>query len=311
MNLMLKQYIVAILLGVITGMSVASPLLQLPNMPVVSKTIAHGNYLSNLVDTAFDIYHNPFGYSQEYTDAESGMQYLRVRYYNPVIKQFVSRDTVNLFNLYAYVNGNPIMKVDPSGHYSFRVVLTGIIRFFESGWQKLKNLFKRSPKINNNYGDRIPNMDLDDSSMPKAIFKHRSQGVSFETKTAYHNDFLSTAGYSEKFSKYLENQGYKFSTWSPNKNTSTQKIITKEFQAARFAIAGNKIIRDSTYNYTAKEIYQHFFAPKLKIFNYDAKYLSEKEMERYFNSMEGYNTVVDSVESAMRNQPMLFSKFFR
>ncbi|WNE40180.1 MAG: hypothetical protein GBAus27B_000247 [Mycoplasmataceae bacterium] len=58
---------------------------------------------------------NPFKYTKEYYDEESGLIYLRARYYNPKIKRFNSRDKSDLINRYNYVNGNPIMNIDPSG----------------------------------------------------------------------------------------------------------------------------------------------------------------------------------------------------
>ena len=61
---------------------------------------------------------NPFRYTREYTDTESGLVYLRARYYNSGIERFITRDSYPLFNRYAYASGNPIMFIDPSGHVS-------------------------------------------------------------------------------------------------------------------------------------------------------------------------------------------------
>ncbi len=65
---------------------------------------------------SLSIQDDPFGYSDQYTDSESGLQYLQVRYYNPVIMRFTEMDTTPLLNRYAYANENPIMDDDPSGH---------------------------------------------------------------------------------------------------------------------------------------------------------------------------------------------------
>lgn len=59
----------------------------------------------------------PFQYAGQYTDPESGLQYLRARYYDPATKQFISRDHAVTMSRtpYAYAGGNPINAVDPSG----------------------------------------------------------------------------------------------------------------------------------------------------------------------------------------------------
>jgi len=59
---------------------------------------------------------NPFKYSGYYSDAESGLYYLKARYYSPELMRFINRDTYDLSNRYAYCNGDPISSTDPSGH---------------------------------------------------------------------------------------------------------------------------------------------------------------------------------------------------
>ena len=58
----------------------------------------------------------PFGYSGEYRDAESGLIYLRNRYYDPETGRFITEDPVkDGTNWYVYAANNPIMFVDPWG----------------------------------------------------------------------------------------------------------------------------------------------------------------------------------------------------
>ena len=59
---------------------------------------------------------NPIRYSGEYYDAESGLIYLRNRYYNPSVGRFINEDPIkDGLNWYAYCGGNPIAFFDPMG----------------------------------------------------------------------------------------------------------------------------------------------------------------------------------------------------
>jgi RHS repeat-associated protein len=60
---------------------------------------------------------NPFRFSGQYQDSESGLYYLRARYYDPATGQFLTNDpAVSATHApYRYVEGNPLNKVDPSG----------------------------------------------------------------------------------------------------------------------------------------------------------------------------------------------------
>ncbi len=63
---------------------------------------------------------NPFRFTGREWDAESGLYYLRARYYDPQLGRFISRDplaaaTPTGGNRYAYVNNNPLAYRDPTG----------------------------------------------------------------------------------------------------------------------------------------------------------------------------------------------------
>jgi RHS repeat-associated protein len=60
---------------------------------------------------------NPFRYAGQYTDAESGLIYMRARYYDQNTAQFLTRDPLvsTTREPYAYVADNPLNRTDPSG----------------------------------------------------------------------------------------------------------------------------------------------------------------------------------------------------
>ncbi len=56
-----------------------------------------------------------FLFTGEQRDADSGLYYLRARYYDPEIGRFLSRDPARGGHPYGYVANNPVRYVDPSG----------------------------------------------------------------------------------------------------------------------------------------------------------------------------------------------------
>lgn len=60
---------------------------------------------------------NPFGYAGQYTDQETGLQYLRARMYDPVTGQFLTKDPLGAQTgqPYAYAGNDPANYADPTG----------------------------------------------------------------------------------------------------------------------------------------------------------------------------------------------------
>ncbi|WP_328699973.1 RHS repeat-associated core domain-containing protein, partial [Chengkuizengella marina] len=85
-----------------------------------------GNVLSQISHET-KTFDNPFQYTGEIYDEESGLIYLRARYYDPSMGRFITEDTYEgtinnplSLNLYTYVENNPLIYADPSGHNAER-----------------------------------------------------------------------------------------------------------------------------------------------------------------------------------------------
>ncbi len=83
---------------------------------------------------------NPFGYAGEYTDAESGMQYLRARYYEPATGQFLTRDPIvaQTREPYSYASNNPTNLTDPTGLYGLPLIVTDTGTWWSATWERAR-----------------------------------------------------------------------------------------------------------------------------------------------------------------------------
>ncbi|ELS34813.1 MULTISPECIES: polymorphic toxin-type HINT domain-containing protein [Pseudanabaena] len=76
---------------------------------------------------------NSSQFAGEQRDSETGLDYLRARYYDPLIGRFVSKDAFGGFmddptsqNPYVYANNNPVKYTDPSGYFSVGELAAGL-----------------------------------------------------------------------------------------------------------------------------------------------------------------------------------------
>ena len=98
---------------------------------------------NEITDTAHIGNINPYRYRGYYFDTETGLYYLKSRYYDPETGRFISLDdisfadpdTINGLNLYAYCCNNPVMHIDPNGTIPFaNSVLETYLRTIKIGF---------------------------------------------------------------------------------------------------------------------------------------------------------------------------------
>jgi RHS repeat-associated protein len=104
------------------------------------------------------------GNMNQYTSRENdatGLLYYRARYYDPVLKRFISSDPIGLaggMNMYAYVEGDPVRFSDPEGlrpvtrgtYYPKGPAISGPPKMAENGgWASPRNLMNQFTNLPN------------------------------------------------------------------------------------------------------------------------------------------------------------------
>jgi len=171
---------------------------------------------------------NPYTYSNYYTDSESGNYYLNARYYDPTLGIFLTSDTYNLPNRYMYVNGNPVMGVDPTGHVNLTV----------DDW----NAFFDGENHNSNQQNIQKNPTLLGS---KTFVGKGDFGVVYEQK-----DDKGERWASKEYTPYpgydtFEGAKKQAEMW--NKYYSGRTLETRKLDVASWGRHKNVVVRDMTY----------------------------------------------------------------
>jgi RHS repeat-associated protein len=199
---------------------------------IVSSTgTVENNYsYDSFGNTALEVeqYHNAIRYSGEFFDKETGLYYLRARYYNPGLGRFISEDSYwgedknpLSANLYTYTENNPTRFIDPSGHNKTEVEkihrsITRTIDMIETRKEKLANLEVGSRKYN-----RLQN---EISNLKQDLLEYETQLSDLNDESDYYEiesekefleeniiDVSNDAGYWEEyiFNHYARKLRYK------------------------------------------------------------------------------------------------------
>jgi RHS repeat-associated protein len=85
---------------------------------------------------------NPFRFKGREWDEESGLYFLRTRYYDPEVGRFIQRDKIGLaggWNLYLYTQNNPVNFADPTGEIIPILIGIAVGAGIDLGIQLLQN----------------------------------------------------------------------------------------------------------------------------------------------------------------------------
>ncbi|QDH21607.1 RHS repeat-associated core domain-containing protein [Saccharibacillus brassicae] len=132
---------------------------------------------------------NPFGYSGEFWDEDTGLEYLRSRWYDPSIGRFIQEDTFEGYvnrpsslNPYTYVENNPLKYMDPTGTRTYLIHGTVFADTPDTGVRTWKPDFKTYLK--NMTGERVDTVGWTggNSTFARSAAATGGQGPLFENE---------------------------------------------------------------------------------------------------------------------------------
>ncbi len=135
---------------------------------------------------------NSFKYAGEMHDEESGLYYLRARYYDPSLGRFISKDTYEgelanplTLNSYIYAYNNPLKYIDPSGNIGWNQIDNLLGGMLASVGDTFKDLIK-SPGALFQLGNAIISGDISFADLGKAIGASAIDPIWYLTNNSKH-----------------------------------------------------------------------------------------------------------------------------
>ncbi|GBF74333.1 hypothetical protein PA598K_02671 [Paenibacillus sp. 598K] len=247
---------------------------------------------------------NSFLYAGQQYDKETGLYYLRARYYDPAVGRFLNEDTYEgqitnplSMNLYTYVENNPINWIDPSGHAkaSDNAHLTGLVQGYTDKWNRAQqniNTINHTVKtcstvtLCQNAQTMLPLIDyykglqkeyemgadavrtsyykLHGMAIPSDV-KYRSSSITAPNVTVQLNSLMSE--FNTDFKDNTENSVTKLRTFVNNVKTGGRVDVK------------NSHFKDNSYYIYSGELYRRddlgniYFGYAGKVFGYDDTFL--------------------------------------
>lgn len=175
---------------------------------------------------------NPFRYRGYYYDEETGMYYLKNRYYDPEIRRFISADSYisgfnsTMCNVFCYCGNNPVSNSDPEGTFFKKIV-----HFLKSKWKKTK---KAVAKVYNFVREHVATFVGTESYQTSKVDEVLVDGVvkvtqTISTRNTSHNSEMVTVYANHVNGKSFEwgysmDVGVVHSGTSINQGTLTQSL---------------------------------------------------------------------------------------
>lgn len=160
---------------------------------------------------------NPFRYRSYYFDSDISLYYLKTRYYDPEICQFISPDEVDYLdllsisgvNLYSYCNNNPVMYYDPDGRFILGLLIIIFASTFPATFATLTALYGIDYVFGSHLGILLYYVYNKSNKIQyngsKLVIKDGYFIIGFKTKLT----FLGLASQSEKYKEAFDNAEYR------------------------------------------------------------------------------------------------------